>query len=80
MFKAVFTKDTEASKEALRHLISAIIEQDIYVIELAVNEPEIYDIHDRKIRYDIQCKVRKTQEIINIEMTLYPDNFEEYRL
>ncbi|MHC6202693.1 Rpn family recombination-promoting nuclease/putative transposase [Breznakiellaceae bacterium SP9] len=80
VFKAVFTKDTAQSKGALRALLSVIIDQELDIIDLLPNEPPIDDIHDRQIRYDIHCIVRDTREPINIEMTLYPDSFEEYRL
>ncbi|GHU06996.1 hypothetical protein FACS1894151_00660 [Spirochaetia bacterium] len=80
VFKAVFTKDTEQSKGALRCLISALIGQNIDIIDQLANEPAIDDIHDRQIRYDIHCKVRETQEQINVEMTVYPDVLEELRL
>ncbi|MHC6203294.1 PD-(D/E)XK nuclease family transposase [Breznakiellaceae bacterium SP9] len=80
VFKAVFTKDTPASKGALRALLSAMIEQELDIIDILANEPPIDDIHDRAIRFDIRCSVRKTGEPINIEMTLYPDYYEAYRL
>jgi hypothetical protein len=80
VFKAVFTKDTEASRGALRYLLSAITEQNLEIIDLMANEPAIDDIHDRQIRYDIHCKIRETQEQIDVEMTIYPDVLEELRL
>ncbi|MHC6202397.1 Rpn family recombination-promoting nuclease/putative transposase [Breznakiellaceae bacterium SP9] len=80
VFKAVFTKDTPASKGALRALLSAMIEQELDIIDILANEPPIDDIHDRAIRFDIRCSIRKTGEPINIEMTLYPDYYEAYRL
>jgi hypothetical protein len=80
VFKAVFTKDTPASKGALRALLSALIEQELDIIDILANEPPIDDIHDRAIRFDICCSVRDTGAPIDIEMTLYPDYHEVYRL
>ncbi|GHU48655.1 hypothetical protein FACS1894200_06160 [Spirochaetia bacterium] len=80
VFKAVFTRDTPASKGALRALLSAMIDQEVDIIDILANEPPIDDIHDRAIRFDICCSIRKTGVPIDIEMTLYPDYHEEYRL
>ena len=53
IFKAVFTKNTPASKGALSDLISTLIERRVTVSSIAANEPPIDDIRDRSIRYDI---------------------------
>jgi hypothetical protein len=80
VFKAVFTKDSDASRGALRNLLSAIIGRDLAVIDLTANEPAVDDITERQIRYDINCKVRDTGEPLNIEMTLWAADDEELRL
>jgi len=75
VFKAVFTRDTSASKKALSRLISALICREITVIIISVNEPAIDNLMDRQIRYDINCRA-KTGELINVEMSFNPDPFE----
>jgi len=79
VFKAVFTKDTPASKTALSRLVSAIIGRDVDVLTLTANEPAIENIRDRQMRFDITCK-DKNGELVNVEMSLNPDPFEPVRL
>jgi hypothetical protein len=79
VFKAVFTRDTPESRGALAALLSAIIGRQLIVIALALNEPPISDLHDRQIRFDINCKAQEG-EFINVEMSLNPDIFELKRL
>jgi predicted transposase/invertase (TIGR01784 family) len=79
VFKAVFTRDTPESRGALSALLSAIIGRQLLVLALALNEPPIRDIHDRQIRFDINCKAHDG-EFINVEMSLNPDTFELKRL
>ena len=43
------------------------------------NEPAPEDIRDRQIRFDIHCRAQNGQ-LINVEMTLYPDKFEPLRI
>ena len=52
-FKAVFTKNTPASKGALSGLISALIERKIVVETITANEPAATNTFDRSIRFDI---------------------------
>ena len=68
IFKAVFTKDTPASKGALSGLISALIERRVTVQTIVANEPPIESVIDRCIRFDIACRA-ETGEFINIEMS-----------
>ena len=79
VFKAVFTKDTPASKAALSDLISALIGHKVKAVLVIANEPAISDIHDRCIRFDIACK-SETGQLINVEMSLEPDVYEKERL
>ncbi|GHU43451.1 hypothetical protein FACS1894190_13960 [Spirochaetia bacterium] len=79
VFKAVFTKDNPLSRGALERLISCLVGQDLSVIAITSNEPPIDDMRDRQIRFDINCR-STTGEPVNIEMTMYPDNFEPVRL
>ncbi|GHV21925.1 hypothetical protein FACS189494_08010 [Spirochaetia bacterium] len=79
VFKAVFTKDNPKSLGALEILISCLIKQDITVTSITANEPPIDSLSDRQIRFDINCKSR-TGELINTEMTMFPDDFEPVRL
>lgn len=79
VFKAVFTKDTPASRGALSKLISAMIGRCVLVIGISANEPAAESIFDRQIRFDINCKT-KEGELVNVEMSLNPDPFEPVRL
>ena len=79
VFKAVFTKETPASRGALSNLISAFIDRKITVTRINSNEPPIDDLKDRQIRFDISCK-SESGELINVEMSLNPKSFEPVRL
>ena len=79
VFKAVFTKNTAASRGALSRLISALINRKVTVTTINANEPPINDIRDRPIRFDICCKTGKGK-LINIEMGFNPNSFEPVRL
>ncbi|GMO57175.1 MAG: hypothetical protein Ta2G_16750 [Termitinemataceae bacterium] len=79
VFKAVFTKDTPKSRGALENMLSWLVGRSVTVIAITANEPPINDIHDRQIRFDINCK-SGDGHLFNVEMTLYPDNFEPVRL
>ena len=79
VFKAVFTRDTPASKGALSHLISALIGRKVSVASINANEPPIDNLQDRQIRFDIFCKTTNG-ELVNIEMSLNPASFEPVRL
>jgi hypothetical protein len=56
VFKATFTKNTPASRGALRKFLSAIIGRKLKVLSVIVNEPPISWLKDRRIRFDINCK------------------------
>jgi predicted transposase/invertase (TIGR01784 family) len=79
VFKAVFTKDSLESGNALTELLDCLTKQKLSVIEIIANEPPIDDVRDRQIRFDIQCEA-ENGELINIEMTMQPDDFEPVRL
>ena len=79
VFKAVFTRDTPASKGALSKLVSALIGWEISIVAINANEPPIDNIRDRQIRFDISCKA-VSGELVNVEMSLNPDFFEPVRL
>ena len=79
VFKAVFTRDNPASRRALSKLISAFIDREVSVKRVNANEPPIDNLRDRQIRFDISCKA-KTGEIMNVELTMFPDKFESARL
>ena len=79
VFKAVFTKNTPESLNALSKLVSALIEKEISVVSILANEPPPSNIHDRQIRFDINCRT-KENELINVEMCLNPAAFEPVRL
>ena len=79
VFKAVFTKNSRASKTALARLVSAVIGRDVKVLTIAANEPPIESTRDRQIRFDINCQARGGEKI-NVEMCLNPDPFEPVRL
>jgi predicted transposase/invertase (TIGR01784 family) len=79
IFKAVFTKDTPASQGALSALVSALIGRKVAIIRILTNEPPMNNIRDRLIRFDINCRC-ENGELIDVEMSFNPDNFEPVRL
>ena len=79
VFKAVFTRDTPASRIALSKLISALISREVSIITLNTNEPPIDNLQDRQIRFDISCKA-ENGDLVNVEMCLNPTPFEPVRL
>ena len=79
VFKAVFTRDSPASRGAISSLVSALIERPVVVQTITANEPPIDDINHRGIRFDISCKA-ESGELINIEMGLNPNVYEPVRL
>ena len=64
VFKAVFTRNTYESNTALSRLISALIGREISVISINTNEPPIWDLRDRRIRFDINCKAENGEPVI----------------
>jgi predicted transposase/invertase (TIGR01784 family) len=79
VFKAVFTKDSPASRTALSRLVSAIVGRELSIITITANEPPPESLQDRQIRFDIRCKAADG-ELLNVEMCLNPDPFEPVRL
>jgi len=79
VFKAVFTRDTPDSREALASLIHAVTGIKVEILEIAANEPPVDNQNDRQIRFDIHCKINEG-DLADVEMTLYPDAFEPVRL
>ena len=56
IFKAVFTRETTASRLALSTLISALIEETVTVETVIANEPPADTTGEKRIRFDIACK------------------------
>jgi len=79
VFKAVFTKDTSASRGALSKLISALIGRNVAVEVIIANEPPIDDTRQRYLRFDVACKTDKG-ELVNVEMSFNPRVSEPVRL
>jgi predicted transposase/invertase (TIGR01784 family) len=79
VFKTVFTKATPESEEALSGFLSKFTELKLSIIMVIANELPIDNIRDRQIRFDINCKT-ESGELINVEMTMYPDDSEPVRL
>jgi predicted transposase/invertase (TIGR01784 family) len=79
VFKAVFTKDTSASRGALSDLISALIGRNVTVETIIANEPPIDDMRQRSLRFDVACKTEKG-ELVNVEMSFNPSSDEQVRL
>lgn len=78
VFKAVLTRDSPGSRNALRCLVSAAIDQPVTVLSVTTNEPPVNNLRDREIRYDIAVKFNDGS-LGDIEMTLYPDAHEHLR-
>ena len=79
VFKGIFTKDTPQSKQALRGLVSAILEKKVKVVGVTTNEPPVNHAGSKQIRYDINC-VLDDGEKANVEMTLWPKAYEVCRI
>lgn len=73
VFKAVFTRDSPESEQALAGLLSCLIGRQLSVITIVANEPPVDNLRDRQIRFDINCKA-ENGELVNVEMTMYPDD------
>jgi len=56
IFKAVFTRETPASRRALSSLISALIEEAVTIENVIANEPPVNTTGEKRIRFDIACK------------------------
>ena len=78
VFKAVFTKETEASRKALSSLVSACIDQDVVIESIEANEPPA-DKPEKQVRFDINYKTADGK-YVNVEMSLNLDPFEPVRL
>lgn len=79
VFKAVFAKDIPASRIALSRLVSALIGRDVTIIDILANEIPINSLHDRQVRFDINCRA-ENGELVNVEMFYDPDTYEPVRL
>ena len=79
IFKAVFTRETTASRGALSTLISALIEETVTVETVIANEPPAATTGEKRIRFDIACKSR-AGELFNIEMSFFPGAHELERM
>jgi predicted transposase/invertase (TIGR01784 family) len=79
VFKAVFTKNTPESRGALSKLLSAVIGREVTVTAIVANEPPVENLRDRQMRFDINCRT-DNGKLMNVEMSLNPDNFEPVRL
>jgi predicted transposase/invertase (TIGR01784 family) len=79
VFKAVFTRNTPASRLALSKLVSALIGREVSIVTIIANEPPADNLRDRQIRFDINC-IAGNGELVNVEMSLNPDPFEPVRL
>jgi predicted transposase/invertase (TIGR01784 family) len=78
VFKAVLTRETEESRNALRFLVSAIIRRPVTIISVIANEPPVNSANERQIRYDIAVKFNDGN-LGNIEMTVNPKKYEHFR-
>ena len=79
VFKAVFTKGTPESLAALAKPLSAVTGRDVESVSIMGNEPAIDNLRDRQVRFDVHCKA-STGEYFNVEISMYPDEFEPVRL
>ena len=68
-FKAVFARGTPKSRKALGGLLSACIGKDVSVLSLTANEPAPSSAWEKKIRYDVACRL-KSGELADVEITL----------
>jgi len=78
VFKAVFTRENQRSREALNGLLSACIGRRVSVLNLNANEPSPSSAWDKQIRFDIACRL-ESGELAEVEMTLHPSPSEPFR-
>jgi hypothetical protein len=79
IFKAVFTRETPASRKALTALLEASLNRGLDIVTVIANEPAVPSGPDRQIRYDIACMFNDG-ELANVEMTLWPKSTEPIRI
>jgi predicted transposase/invertase (TIGR01784 family) len=79
VFKAVFTRKTPESRNALSNLISALIGKEVSISEILINEIPVESLKERQIRFDINCRDQNGEQI-NVEMSFNPDKVEPVRL
>ena len=66
-FKSLFTREDEKSRDALKHLVGAIIGHEPKSVEVMNNELPAEVLYAKDIRLDLQCRM-SDGERINIEM------------
>jgi len=79
VFKTLFTRETSTSRASLSDLISSLIGRTVTVKTINANEPPVYDLRQRYVRFDIVCRTEKS-ELVNVEMSFNPDAAEQVRL
>jgi len=79
VFKTTFTRDSSNSRAALSDLISSLIGRTVSIKTINANEPPIYDLRQRYVRFDIVCRTEKGEHV-NVEMSFNPDSAESVRL
>jgi len=70
VFKAVFIRDTSASRAALSDLISTLIKRNVAVETIVVKEPSTDFPMHKKFRYDISCR-SEDGKLVNVEMAFH---------
>ena len=79
IFKALFTSETAESREALKDFISTYIGKKVKEVRIVGNEPAVFMVDDKQIRYDVNC-VFDNGEKCNVEMTVFPSLHEHLRI
>jgi hypothetical protein len=79
IFKAVFTRNTLASRSALKSLLETCLNRQLDIVTVIANEPAVQSETDRQIRYDIACSFNGG-ELADVEMTLWPRGTEPLRI
>jgi predicted transposase/invertase (TIGR01784 family) len=78
VFKAVFTRDTTESREALKSLIAAYTGNVVQSLTVKQNEPAVEGTSDRQIRFDISVKFNDGK-LADIEMNMNALGFDLQR-
>ena len=78
VFKAVFAQENQKARKALSGLVSACIGHKASVLALNANEPAPTHTGDKRIRYDLACRL-KSGELADVEITLDPKSDESSR-
>ncbi|MCR4734200.1 MAG: Rpn family recombination-promoting nuclease/putative transposase [Treponema sp.] len=68
IFKSLFTNKSKAANSALTCFLSSLLNQKITDVEIGQNELPIESARDKQSIFDLTCKTKLGNKILNIEM------------